>query len=107
MGEKCETRGAAGAFSEFQSLRPPEPRLSFRRTLERAHVVGAFILFCILAFQARTTLRVWRSKLFDSAQKSAQTKLIWLLPLIGAVLVQSVLEDEDRREKGPPPGLGR
>jgi hypothetical protein len=75
--------------------------------LDRAHIVGAFVLLCILAFQARTTMRVWRSKLFDRGQKSAQTQLIWLLPLIGAVLVQSVLEDEDRREKGPPPGLGR
>jgi hypothetical protein len=27
--------------------------------------------------------------------------------LIGAAIVASVLEDEDTREKGPPPGLGR
>lgn len=75
--------------------------------MDRPHIVGALILLVILAFQARTTFRVWRSGLFDRAQKSAQTKLIWLLPLIGAVLVQSVLEDEDRRDKGPPPGVGR
>lgn len=75
--------------------------------MERAHFVGAFILLVIVGFQAWTTRRVWKSGLFDRGQKSAQTKLIWLLPLIGAVLVQSVLEDEDRREKGPPPGLGR
>jgi hypothetical protein len=54
-----------------------------------------------------TTRRVWRSKLFDRPQKLAQSQLIWLLPLIGAAIVSSVLEDEDRREKGPPPGLGR
>jgi hypothetical protein len=75
--------------------------------LERAHVIGGLILLVILGFQARTTMQVWRSKLFDKAQKAAQTQLIWLLPLIGAVLVHSVLEDENRREKGPPPGLGR
>ena len=64
-------------------------------------------MLSVVAFQARTTLYVWRSKLFDAGQKSAQTKLIWLLPLIGAVLVHSVLEDENRRDKGSPPGLGR
>jgi hypothetical protein len=75
--------------------------------LDRAHIIGALLLLAIIAFQARTTMHVWRSRLFDQAQKSNQTKLIWLLPLIGAVLVHSVLEDENRREKGPPPGLGR
>ena len=65
------------------------------------------MIVAILAFQARTTLRVWRSKLFDRSQKVAQSQLIWLLPLIGAVIVMSVLQDEDQREKGPPPGLGR
>jgi hypothetical protein len=76
-------------------------------TLQRADYVGALILLSIVAFQARTSFRVWKSTLFDRPQKSAQMKLIWLLPLIGAVLVSSVLEDEDRREKGSPPGQGR
>lgn len=65
------------------------------------------MVVAILGFQARTTLRVWRSKLFDRPQKVAQSQLIWLLPLIGAVIVMSVLQDEVEREKGPPPGLGR
>jgi len=75
--------------------------------VDRAHIVGAIVILVILAFQARTTLRVWRSKLFDRPQKVAQSQLIWLIPLIGAVIVRSVLEDEDLRDKGPPPGLGR
>lgn len=75
--------------------------------MERAEWAGALIILVILAFQARTTLRVWRSKLFDRPQKIAQSQLIWFLPLIGAVIVMSVLEDESEREKGPPPGLGR
>lgn len=75
--------------------------------MERAEWIGLLIIVAILAFQARTTLRVWRSKLFDRSQKVAQSQLIWLLPLIGAVIVMSVLQDEDQREKGPPPGLGR
>ena len=52
-------------------------------------------------------MRVWRSKIYDRPQKVAQSQLIWFLPLIGAVIVMSVLEDESEREKGPPPGLGR
>jgi hypothetical protein len=75
--------------------------------VDRAHLVGALIILAILAFQARTTLSVWRSKLFDRPQKIAQSQLIWLLPVIGAAIVMSVLQDEDAREKGPPPGLGR
>ncbi len=75
--------------------------------MERAEWVGALIILAIIAFQTRTTLRVWRSKLYDRSQKVAQSQLIWLLPLIGAVIVLSVLEDEAQREKGPPPGLGR
>jgi len=75
--------------------------------VQRAEWIGLFMIVAILAFQARTTLRVWRSKLFDRSQKVAQSQLIWLLPLIGAVIVMSVLQDEDQREKGPPPGLGR
>jgi hypothetical protein len=75
--------------------------------VQRAEWIGLLLIVVILAFQARTTLRVWRSKLFDRSQKIAQSQLIWLLPLIGAVIVLSVLDDEDKRDKGPPPGLGR
>jgi hypothetical protein len=74
--------------------------------MQRAHWVGLFILIGVLVFQVRTTLRVFRSRLFDRPQKLAQAKLIWLLPVIGACLVASVLEDEDRRDRGSPPGLG-
>jgi hypothetical protein len=75
--------------------------------VHRAEWVGALILVFVLAFQARTTFRVWRSRLFDRSQKVAQSQLIWLLPLIGAVIVSSVLEDEAKRDERPPPGLGR
>lgn len=75
--------------------------------MQRAEWIGLLVVFVVLAFQARTTVRVWRSKLFDRGQKVAQSQLIWLLPLIGAVIVMSVMQDEDQRDKGPPPGLGR
>jgi hypothetical protein len=75
--------------------------------VDRASIVGALILLVVLVFQLRVTTRVWRSQAFDRGQKMAQSKLIWLLPLIGAALVMSVLEEEDERAKGPPAGLGR
>lgn len=75
--------------------------------MDRASIVGALVLVVVLLFQLRVTTRVWRSQAFDRPQKMAQSKLIWLLPVIGAALVSSVLEEEDERGKGPPPGLGR
>jgi hypothetical protein len=71
-----------------------------------AHVLGALLLIAVVAFQVRTTVRVWRSRAFDRPQKVAQSRLIWLLPFIGAAIVGSVLEDEERRDGGNTPGLG-
>jgi hypothetical protein len=71
-----------------------------------ALVLGALLLVAIFAYQVRTTLRVWKSRAFDRPQKVAQSRLIWLLPLIGAVIVGAVLEDEERRDRGNPPGVG-
>jgi hypothetical protein len=75
--------------------------------VDRPSIVGAIVILLVLLFQLRVTTRVWRSQAFDRPQKMAQSKLIWLMPLIGAALVASVLEEEDERGKGPPPGLGR
>jgi hypothetical protein len=75
--------------------------------VDRATIVGAIVILLVVLFQLRVTTRVWRSQAFDRPQKMAQSKLIWLMPLIGAALVASVLEEEDERGKGPPPGLGR
>jgi hypothetical protein len=69
-------------------------------------ILGILLLVGIFAFQVRTTVRVWRSRAFDKPQKVAQSRLIWLLPVIGAAIVGSVLEDEERRDRGNPPGLG-
>jgi len=71
-----------------------------------AHFLGALLIIAILAFQVRTTMRVWRSGAFDRPQKVAQSRLIWILPLIGAAIVGAVLDDEDRRDGGNTPGLG-
>jgi hypothetical protein len=61
--------------------------------------LGSLIL-AALTFQVWVTMKVRLSSQYDSDQKSAQTKLIWLLPVIGAAVAFSVLEKED--DKRPP-----
>ena len=66
--------------------------------MSRVEVVGSLCLALALAFQAWVTFRVWKSRIFERGQKMAQSKLIWLLPVLGAVLVFSVLSSEERAE---------
>lgn len=61
--------------------------------------VGVLLLVAVLAFQVFVTLRVRRSALFDDLQKRLQTRLIWLVPMLGAALVFSVLSTEERHEE--------
>jgi hypothetical protein len=64
------------------------------------HALGILLVAAVFGFQAFVTLRVRRSALFDAAQKSLQTRLIWLVPMFGAALVFSVLSTEERHEQG-------
>ncbi len=48
------------------------------------------------------TYRVFRSRVFEKAQKLNQAKLIWLLPVLGAIMVFSVLHQEERAEREGP-----
>jgi len=52
------------------------------------------ILGLVLA-QVWLTRKVWRSPSYDRDQKVMQSKLIWLLPVVGAVLVFSLMPEED------------
>ena len=93
-------------YRDLAPLARHNTRPYFPGVMQRAHWVGLLIILLVVVFQVRTTLRVFRSRLFDRPQKLAQAKLIWLLPVVGACLVASVLEDEDRRDRGSPPGIG-
>ena len=54
----------------------------------KMHDLGPAIpLVIALAFQGWVTYRVWRSRVFERAQKFNQAKLIWLLPVLGAIMV--------------------
>jgi hypothetical protein len=58
-------------------------------------LVFGVALALLVAFQAWLTVRVFKSKMFDKKQKVLQTQLIWLVPIIGASLVFTVLREED------------
>lgn len=61
-------------------------------------VVGAGLL-AIVSFQVWLTWRVFQSNLFERKQKIWQAQLIWLLPVIGAGLVFSVLRDDEKPQR--------
>ena len=49
-------------------------------------VFGVLLVVSALgALQGVATWNVWRSDLYERPQKVAQTRLIWLMPLIGAI----------------------
>jgi hypothetical protein len=60
-------------------------------------VFPIFIVVLIVVFQAAVTWWLWRSDVYERAEKLAQTKLIWLLPFLGAALVVSMLWEETRQ----------
>ena len=70
--------------------------------MSRVELVGALSLVLALAFQGWVTLRVWKSRIYEKPQKMAQSKLIWLLPVLGAIMVFSVLHQEERAERDGP-----
>jgi hypothetical protein len=61
--------------------------------------LGLFVVGLAVVFQLWVTVRVYRSRLYEPSQKSAQAKLIWLLPVLGAVIAFSVLTAEEQRER--------
>lgn len=61
-------------------------------------LVGAAIA-ALLAFQIYVTVRVVRSRMYEPRQKVWQAQLIWLLPIIGAGLVFTILQEDDRAQR--------
>jgi len=64
-------------------------------------MLPVLFFIALVAFQCWVSWRVWRTDIYVKSEKSAQFKLIWLVPLLGAVIVYSVLSEEDTRQ-GPP-----
>jgi hypothetical protein len=65
-------------------------------------IVLALLVVAAVVFQIWVTVRVSKSDLYERSEKLAQAKLIWLVPVLGAVIVFSVLQSEDQNHKGPP-----
>jgi hypothetical protein len=66
----------------------------------------ATALAALVIFQIWLTVRVWKSRLFERKQKILQAQLIWLLPVLGAGLVFTILQEEERStDKTPPSAL--
>jgi len=63
------------------------------------------VIVCMVVFQLWLTVRVFRSNMFERRQKWLQAQLIWLIPIIGAGLVYSVLQEEGAADRRPPPHL--
>ena len=61
-------------------------------------LVGVVVL-ALVVFQAWLTVRVFRSELYERKQKIWQAQLIWLLPVIGAGLVFSILQEDRKAER--------
>lgn len=57
------------------------------------------VILAILAFQVYLTVRVFRSRMYERKQKVWQAQLIWLVPIIGAGLVFTILQEDDRAEQ--------
>jgi hypothetical protein len=57
-------------------------------------------LLVVVGFQVWLTLRVFKSVLYERKQKVWQAQLIWLVPILGAGLVFSVLRDDEAAERG-------
>jgi hypothetical protein len=64
--------------------------------------LAAFAMIAVtLALQVVATRRVRRDPSFDPAQRKAQLWMIWLLPILGASIVLSVLHDEPTAPRDP------
>jgi hypothetical protein len=61
-------------------------------------VIGAALLG-LVAFQIWLTTRVFRSGLYERKQKIWQAQLIWLVPILGAGIVFSILQEDDKAEQ--------
>jgi hypothetical protein len=57
-----------------------------------------FAVSALAAFQIAITCWLWRSQIYVRSEKIAQTKLIWLLPCLGAVFVAIMLFDDVRQK---------
>ena len=59
-----------------------------------AQVLIAVAITAVFGLSAYATVRIWRDRLFERAQRIGQTVIVWLVPVIGPVLVLWFLRDQ-------------
>jgi hypothetical protein len=62
-------------------------------------IIVALAVASVVVFQAWLTRRVFKSQLYERKQKIWQAQLIWLLPILGAGLVFSILQEDQKAER--------
>lgn len=67
--------------------------------MHRGSWFGVALLLAALVFQIWVTWRLRRTPIYDRSQKQAQAKLIWLVPVVGAAIVFSVLVSEEAYDR--------
>lgn len=75
--------------------------------MDHFEIVIVLALVVLVSFQVWLTARVFRSRLYERKQKIWQAQLIWLVPIIGAGIVFSVLQEDDRAQRGVSSNLER
>ena len=61
-------------------------------------VIGT-VLLGLVGFQIWLTSRVFRSGIYERKQKIWQAQLIWLVPILGAGIVFSILQEDAKAER--------
>jgi len=72
---------------------------TLRLLMPAFEIVLALVALVVVAFQAWLTRRVFRSQLYEQKQKIWQAQLIWLLPILGAGLVFTILQEDKQAER--------
>ena len=73
--------------------------LSFAALPMELVIISGLVAFALL-FQLFATFSVRRSVSYAAEQKSAQVKLIWLLPVLGAATVLAVMFQDGQFARG-------
>ena len=71
--------------------------------MEQIHIViGAVAV--IGAYQIWVSTELFRSSMYERTQKWLQLALIWLVPIVGAVVVQSMMKSDGKPRYKPEKG---
>jgi hypothetical protein len=71
--------------------------------MEPIHVVISTVAV-ICAYQLWVSIQLLRSSMYEPTQKWFQLALIWLVPMVGAVVVQSMMQSDGKPRYKPEKG---